>query len=72
MYSINIEQQDGKKPPIQRTMVANTEIELANVIAQLCKERFDIVSPLVMFTSNGTYKVFDFSKPVVEVNITKI
>lgn len=72
MYSITIQPQDGKKPTIKRSMVADNESELATVIAQVCKERYDIVAPLVLFVSNGTYKVFDFTKPLVVVDITKI
>lgn len=69
MYTIRIESQDESKPAIVRNMSADSIAELTPVIEQICKDRFNIVQPIVFATDSGSIRIFDFNKPIIEGNI---
>ena len=69
MYSINIEPQHTRQPPIRRKLSTNLPIELIPVIVEMCRSEYKMVIPVALYMGNNSYRIFDICKPSVYVNV---
>jgi len=73
MYSIKVESSDEAKSVIERVMSSNDGLEMLPVVIELCKSKYNMVFPVVLYMGNGTYRIFDIHNPskYAEVSIDK-
>lgn len=70
MYSIKVEPPDGNNRRIHRTACSNNALELAPVIIQICKDEYHFVNPVLIYTGDGRYRVFDYGNPSIVADVT--
>ncbi|MBA7524141.1 hypothetical protein ES705_16278 [subsurface metagenome] len=73
MYSIKVEPSNRAKSVIERVMSSNDGLELLPVVIELCKSKYNMIFPVVLYMGNGIYRIFDIHNPAVyaEVSIDK-
>lgn len=63
MYSLNLEPPDENEPVIDRSLSSNKCIELFPTIVEICRSKFKMNNPVVIYVGDNLYHVFDLYNP---------